>query len=122
MNKGYTPYRDGMRKLLTVASPFLLSMMSLNLVQGRHCTAQEAARAEHQVVIKEGYQTNGSSIFYMTGSGRYWFIAFVILYGVKKDAVAPVLDGRPVILEELEEALQDWPNMLIGEATRLHGL
>ena len=63
-----------------------------------------------------------SSIFYMTGSGRYWFIAFATQYGVNKDAVALVLDGRPVIVAELEEALQDWPNMLIGEATRLHGL
>ena len=33
--------------------------------------------------------------------------------GVNKDVVALVLDGRPVIVEELEEALQDWPNMLI---------
>ena len=58
----------------------------------------------------------------MTGSGRYWFIAFSIQYGVNKDAVALVLDGRPVIIAELEEALQDWPNMLIGEAKRIHGL
>ena len=53
----------------------------------------------------------------MKGSGRYWFIAFATQYGVNKDAVALVLDGRPVIVAELEEALQDWPNMLIGEAT-----
>ena len=58
----------------------------------------------------------------MTGSGRYWFIAFATQYGVNKDAVALVLDGRPVIVAELEEALQDWPNMLIGEAKRLHHL
>ena len=58
----------------------------------------------------------------MTGSGRYWFIAFATQYGVNKDAVALVLDGRPVIVAELEEALQDWPNMLIGEAKRIHGL
>ena len=41
----------------------------------------------------------------MTGSGRYWFIAFAIQYGVNKDAVSLVLDGRPVIIEELEEEL-----------------
>ena len=41
---------------------------------------------------------------------------------VSTDVVALVLDGRPVIVEELEEAIQDWPNILIGEAKRLHGL
>ena len=53
----------------------------------------------------------------MMGSGRYWFIAFAIQYGVNKDAVDLVLDGCLVIVEEIEKALQDWPNMLIGEAT-----
>ena len=42
----------------------------------------------------------------MTGSGRYWFIAFAI-YGVNKDEVALVLDGRPIIIEDIEEELQD---------------
>ena len=36
--------------------------------------------------------------------------------------VALVLDGLPIIIEEIEEELQDWPNMLIGEARRLHHL
>ena len=34
-------------------------------------------------------------------------LLFVIPYDVNKDAVAPILDGRPVIVEELEEALQE---------------
>ena len=37
--------------------------------------------------------------------------AFAIQYGVNKDAVTLILDGGLVIVEELEEAIQDWPNM-----------
>ena len=57
----------------------------------------------------------------MMASGRNWLILLAIQDGVSKDAVALVLDGLPAF-KELVEVLQDWRNLLLGEAETPHGL
>jgi hypothetical protein len=42
--------------------------------------------------------------------------------GVGQGAVALVLDGLPVVVKELEEALEDGGDLLLGESQGLHGV
>ena len=42
--------------------------------------------------------------------------------GISKGAVALVLDGLPVVVEDLEESPKHGGGLLLGEAEQLHGV